>query len=402
MKDLTRYARRKWALSFPVALVFAAASYAWADFGPPQGSGGGGGGISNPLTATLNGGGFSLENFGEAQVAGAVYCDSLDAQSGSAIAVNTNLTLSESALLRFGGETSTYPAMRYGSSAGYVELLRADGSADFVGIRATHADGMSLESDNGSANVSVDDAAASALFGTNGVKVTTSAVELRESGSVVAYVGSQGLSVVGTDAFNLKDVTSAPSVTAGYQGVYSLNTSGLQQLVVKGGSGAVTLATQGYYAAGGYFVVYKSADQTFSSSGEAVTWSGEDADQPGGVDTATYNTRVFTAPVAGTVTVEFKWRFAADADHTVAQPAQVIVRRYNSSDVEQTGRGDRQDHQIFGRGGNITLGMHTLVFHMSAGDYLIAGIAVTNNVDLDDGGSAAATAAICKGLFVPD
>lgn len=310
-------------------------------------------------------------------------------------------------LLQIGGTTSTYPALRYGSSAGVIEFLRADGSAGAVGIKGTHANGVYFESDDGLTGGECKNSGFRWQTDSGDTEIAGQSetlslygktqVDLGVNGSSVALVGSSGLSVVGDAAFALKDVTSATTPTAGYQGVYSLNTNGLQQLTVKGSTGAVTLATQGYYAGGGHFIVSKNADQTFSNAGETVTWTTETTDQPGGVDVSTYNTRVFTAPAAGVVTVTFKIRGAADAD-----PFDGIVKRWNSSDVEQTGIGDRDDAWFRGDGTNAFTCMWTVIRHMDAGDYLTLQVFTPAGIDLDDGGSNATRAAVAAGFFVPD
>lgn len=232
----------------------------------------------------------------------------------------------------------------------------------------------------------------SAASGTFDAVTVTGTATITDGITSTATVTSFGKAIA------LKDVTSAPTVEAGYQGVYSLNTNGLQQLTVKGSTGAVTLATQGYYAAGGHFIVSKNADQTFSNVGETVTWTTETTDQPGGVDVSTYNTRVFTAPAAGVVTVMFKARAAVDTD-----PFVLIVKRFNSSGTEQTGVGDRDDAWFQGDGTNAFTVTCTVIRHMDAGDYLTLQVFTPLlGINLNDGGSNATRAAVAAGFFVPD
>jgi hypothetical protein len=315
--------------------------------------------------------------------------------SSGALTVTGTLEVNGTNLLAFGGTTSTYPALRYGSAAGVIEFLRADGSSGLVKIR--YPSGPVLEFDTTAFNIYSADESAFLGVDDTGVSVQDTILKNASGTTVASIQTSTSLDVTGAGGIALKDVTSAPTVTAGYHGVYSLNTNGLQQLTVKGSTGAVTLATQGYYAGGGHFIVSKNADQTFSNVGETVTWTTETTDQPGGVDVSTYNTRVFTAPAAGVVTVTFKIRGAADAD-----PFDGIVKRWNSSDVEQTGIGDRDDAWFQGDGTNAFTCMWTVIRHMDAGDYLTLQVFTPSGIDLDDGGSNATRAAVAAGFFVPD
>ena len=392
MSDLARYARRKWALSFPVALVFAAASYAWADFGPPQGSGGGGGGVSNPLTADLDAGGYSLTEVDT--VVGATGGNlTLQGQGSGKVVVSgdSDLVLDGSVgLLAIGGTgASTFPALRYGSSAGVIETLRADGTAGSVTVRPSSGNTLSFE---GVSDIQV-----------NGITYVDR-LEALNDGAIdlegTAYVGSgSALHVTGSGGLTLKDV-SAPSVTAGYQGLYSLNTSGLQQLVVKGGSGAVTLATQGIYAAGAHVALARTSDQTFTNASENISWSSASVNQWSLHDNATAPTKAITAPVAGVFRFWVAPRWAVNSTDTVRS---VYVRRYNSSDSLQQSV-VKQEYWAVGVVAQNQLANFEL--HMGAGDYIlvqgyIPDMDGTPSLDMDDAG-AGAPACTLEGFFVPD
>ena len=339
----------------------------------------GGDGSSQPVAFKATSSGSGIQFYSDSGSKSLIIDD-------TGVSVNGSLLANSTATVQFGGTTSTYPAMRYGSGTGVIEFVRADGSDGVTYLQGPAGQSIALALEGG-ANVACD---------STGVTLQNPAQD------AVAIVGSRGLSV-GIDSgysLALKDQTSAPSVTAGYQGVYSLNTSGLQQLVVKGGSGAVTLATQGYYAAGAHVSLKRTTDQTFTNAGEAISWSSATVNQGSLHDNSGAPTKVITAPAAGVFRfwVQARWQ----TNNTDVMRG-VIIRRYNSSGTEQ------QAVVKLEYWANINAAHHQLAnfeLHFSAGDYLIVFGYVPDadgspSLDMDDAG-AGATACTLEGFFVPD
>jgi hypothetical protein len=187
--------------------------------------------------------------------------------------------------------------------------------------------------------------------------------------------------------------TLAQTLALGADG-NAVNQTNLGSLALASGK---TIGVSGYYGLTGYFNLSKNADQSFTSSGETVTWTTETTDQPGGVDVAGANTRIFTAPAAGMALVRIKVRAAVDSD-----PFDAIVKRFNVSSVEQTAPGDRDDEWRLSDATNALTVSTVVLRHMEAGDFLTLQIFTTGTIDLDDGGSNTTRAAVAVGTFVRD
>jgi hypothetical protein len=208
-------------------------------------------------------------------------------------------------------------------------------------------------------------------------------------GTVVATLDDLGVTVAGV----YTPASLTPWTTNIDGGGFNLSNAGNITL-----ASSKSIHIDGYYGAGGRFLVYRNADATFTSTGETVSWSGEDQDQPAGVNLGAQPTWIFSAPVAGTAKGLIKVRIAADAD-----PFDLILKRFNSGSVEQTGRGDREDSWFQGDGSNAFTVITPFCRHLDAGDSLRLQVFTPGtDVVIDDGGSAATLGAMVVGHFVPD
>lgn len=150
-----------------------------------------------------------------------------------------------------------------------------------------------------------------------------------------------------------------------------------------------------------FFRIRKTSDQTFTSSGETVTWDAEDVDEPGGVNLVASNTKIFTAPVDGILDLTLYVRWASDAE---TADRWLIVKRFNSSDAQQ----ERVDNNCF-RDDGATQAQYQDVqvkFEMSAGDYVtLQGFFPGTSNDFDDVGPGTlangGNAAYARGFWWP-
>jgi hypothetical protein len=145
------------------------------------------------------------------------------------------------------------------------------------------------------------------------------------------------------------------------------------------------------------FRIRKTADQTFTSTGETVTWDTEDLDEAGLINLAGANTKILTAAAACEVDGIIRVRWAADAD---TQPRWLILKRFNSSDVAQ----ERWDSNMFhGDATQVTNQIMPFKMRLAAGDYLtLQGFNPGGTVDMDDATGTLANgnnAAYCHGTI---
>lgn len=111
------------------------------------------------------------------------------------------------------------------------------------------------------------------------------------------------------------------------------------------------------------FRIRKTADQTFTTTGETATWDTEDLDEAGWIDLAGANTKVLTAAAACEVDIVFRVRWIADDDPIL----WLICKRFNSSDVQQ----ERWDANLYhGEATQATYQVFPVKLRMAAGDYV--------------------------------
>lgn len=145
--------------------------------------------------------------------------------------------------------------------------------------------------------------------------------------------------------------------------------------------------------------IRKTADQTFTNTGETVTWDTEDEDEPAGIDLAGANTKVFTAPGAGLLDITFSARWAADAD----AERWLIAKRFNSSNTQV----ERMDNNIYrtDSAAQAQYQVFRCVFKMDDGDYVtLQGFVPGGTIDFDDVAGTLANggnAAYARGFWWP-